>query len=46
MYERIVSIERESSALAALRDSLLSKLISGDLRVKDSALAWLDDALA
>ena len=33
LYERIVSIERESNALVALRDTLLPKLISGDLRV-------------
>jgi len=35
-YRRIVENERESRALAALRDVLLPKLISGDLRVRDS----------
>lgn len=46
MYRKVVEHERESRTLAALRDTLLPKLISGDLREKDSALAWLDDALA
>jgi type I restriction enzyme S subunit len=36
LYEHIVSIVRESSAIAALRDTLLPKLISGDLRVPDA----------
>ena len=36
MYERIVQCARESSTLATLRDSLLPKLISGELRVKDT----------
>ena len=36
MYERIVTSERESGTLAALRDTLLPKLISGELRVKDA----------
>ncbi|MDE2342682.1 MAG: restriction endonuclease subunit S, partial [Betaproteobacteria bacterium] len=36
MYERIVFIERESNALATLRDTLLPKLISGELRVSDA----------
>ncbi len=35
-YERIVESARESRSLAALRDALLPKLISGDLRVKDA----------
>ncbi len=43
--DRIIAGIHESRALGALRDSLLPKLISGDLRVKDSALAWPDDAL-
>ena len=33
LYNRIVSNERESRTLAALRDTLLPKLISGELRV-------------
>ena len=36
MYRKIVEAERESRTLAALRDTLLPKLISGDLRVKDA----------
>jgi type I restriction enzyme S subunit len=32
---RIVATARESRTLAVLRDSLLPKLISGDLRLKD-----------
>ena len=35
-YERIVECARESRTLAALRDALLPKLISGELRVKDA----------
>lgn len=35
-YARIVSNERESRILTALRDTLLPKLISGELRVKDA----------
>jgi type I restriction enzyme S subunit len=38
LYERIDSSERESRTLAALRDALLPKLISGDLHVKDAEL--------
>jgi type I restriction enzyme S subunit len=34
LYERIVECARESRTLAALRDALLPKLISGELRVK------------
>ena len=45
LFARASIAARESRALGALRDSLLPKLISGDLRVKDSALAWPDDAL-
>lgn len=33
IYERIVEFERQSRILAELRDSLLPKLISGELRV-------------
>lgn len=35
-YERIVANEKECRALATLRDTLLPKLISGELRVKDA----------
>ena len=34
MYRKVVEQERESRTLAALRDTLLPKLISGELRVK------------
>ncbi|MFZ1574286.1 MAG: restriction endonuclease subunit S [Chromatiaceae bacterium] len=34
LYQRIVASARESQSLAALRDSLLPKLISGELRVR------------
>ena len=36
LFERLVSNERESRTLAALRDTLLPKLISGELRVSDA----------
>ncbi len=36
LYEKIVKCERESQTLAELRDTLLPKLISGELRVKDT----------
>jgi len=36
MYARVVFNERESGTLAALRDTLLPKLISGELRVPDA----------
>jgi len=39
LYERIVECERESRVLAAIRDSLLPKLISGELRLKDAGRA-------
>jgi len=35
-YDRIVAIKQETRTLAALRDNLLPKLISGDLRVADA----------
>ena len=35
-YRRIDANETESRTLAALRDTLLPKLISGELRVKDA----------
>ncbi len=34
--EKIVNIDQESRTLSALRDTLLPKLISGELRVKDT----------
>jgi type I restriction enzyme S subunit len=36
MYLKVVEHERESRTLAALRDALLPKLISGQIRVKDA----------
>jgi type I restriction enzyme S subunit len=36
LLARTLKCRRESGALAALRDALLSKLISGELRVKDA----------
>jgi type I restriction enzyme S subunit len=36
MYRKVVDHERESGTLAPLRDALLPKLISGELRVKDA----------
>jgi type I restriction enzyme S subunit len=36
LYQRIVAAERNSRTLAALRDTLLPKLISGELRVPPS----------
>ena len=36
LYNRIVSNERQSRRLAALRDTLLPKLMSGELRVVES----------
>jgi type I restriction enzyme S subunit len=36
LYERVVECARESRALATLRDALLPKLISGELRIKDA----------
>ena len=35
LYERIVESARESRNLAALRDTLLPKLISGEVRLQD-----------
>ena len=34
LYEQLVEKERESRTLAALRDTLLPKLISGELRIE------------
>jgi type I restriction enzyme S subunit len=36
MYYKVVENERESRALAALRDALLPKLIRGEMRVRDA----------
>jgi type I restriction enzyme S subunit len=36
LYQRIVSNERESHSLVALRDTLLPKLVSGQVRIKDA----------
>jgi len=36
LYERIVECAREARTLATLRDTLLPKLISGELRVKNA----------
>ena len=36
MYRKVVENERESRTLAALRDALLPKLISGEIRVKET----------
>ncbi len=36
LYRKVVENERESRTLTALRDTLLPKLISGELRVKDA----------
>jgi type I restriction enzyme S subunit len=36
LYERIVANERESKTLAATRDLLLPKLMSGEIRVQDA----------
>jgi len=35
-YDRIVDAKQETRTLAALRDTLLPKLVSGELRVKDA----------
>ncbi|MCP5413160.1 MAG: restriction endonuclease subunit S [Chromatiaceae bacterium] len=42
VYRHIVENERESRSLAQLRDTLLPKLISGELRIKD-AEKFLED---
>jgi len=36
LYERVVATERESRTLAALRDTLLPELISGELRIPNT----------
>jgi type I restriction enzyme S subunit len=37
LYARVVASEREATTLAALRDTLLPKLISGEVRVPEAA---------
>jgi type I restriction enzyme S subunit len=39
MYRKVVEHERESRTLATLRDALLPKLISGELRITDAEKA-------
>jgi type I restriction enzyme S subunit len=36
MFERVLAASEESRTLAALRDTLLPKLVSGEPRVKDA----------
>jgi type I restriction enzyme S subunit len=36
LYRTVVGNDRQSRTLAALRDTLLPKLLSGELRVKDA----------
>jgi len=43
LYRHIVENERESRSLAQLRDTLLPKLISGELRIRDAG-KFLEDA--
>lgn len=37
LFDRVSSATKEIAALGSLRDALLPKLISGELRVKDAA---------
>jgi type I restriction enzyme S subunit len=37
LFRRLKLLQREETTLAALRDTLLPKLISGELRIKDAA---------
>lgn len=39
IYERILNLVEEAATLRALRDTLLPKLISGELRIKDAEAA-------
>jgi type I restriction enzyme S subunit len=39
LWERALAAERESLTLSALRDTLLPKLLAGELRVRDAELA-------
>jgi type I restriction enzyme S subunit len=43
LYRRVDEVQAESRTLAALRDALLPKLISGELRLKD-AEKWIQEA--
>jgi type I restriction enzyme S subunit len=36
LFDRVMANEKENGTLAALRDTLMAKLISGELRVKDA----------
>jgi type I restriction enzyme S subunit len=36
VFQRVVACERETSVLSALRDTLLPKLISGEIRVRNA----------
>jgi type I restriction enzyme S subunit len=38
-YERIISNVQESQALAAIRDSLLPRLLSGEIRLREAKKA-------
>jgi len=42
MLARVAANERESRTLAAVRDALLPKLISGELRIRDAVGAVAD----
>jgi type I restriction enzyme S subunit len=44
LLARLANNERESRTLATLRDSLLPKLISGQIRVKDAERAVMEVA--
>jgi type I restriction enzyme S subunit len=44
-YDRIIAAKRESRTLATLRDTLLPKLISGELRVRDAERLVAEAAL-
>ncbi len=45
LHEMILSNEKQSQYLAALRDALLPKLVSGDVRVKDSERLLTEEAM-
>ncbi|MEO7860573.1 MAG: restriction endonuclease subunit S, partial [Nitrospirales bacterium] len=42
LYQHIVENARESRTLAALRDTLLPKLISGELRVPEGTITMVN----
>lgn len=46
LFEKILTNERESRTLAQLRDTLLPKLISGELRVPDAEAFLKERGLA